>query len=66
MALEPSNALPAPVGRAQRLYDSHRFASFDLLATLIAVVDDAGAVQFAGPVLPQAGQIERLLKSLGL
>ena len=51
MALGPSNALPAPIGRAQRLYDSHRFASFDLLATLIAVVDDAGAVQFANAVL---------------
>lgn len=34
--------------------------------TFPTLVVGAGAVQFAGPVLPQAGQIERLLKSLGL
>jgi hypothetical protein len=30
------------------------------------VADDAHALRFAGPVLPQAGHLTRLLQSLGL
>ena len=59
MALGPGKSLPASLGGAQRLFDNHRFASFDLLATLVAVVDDAGAVQFANAVLEDVVGLSR-------
>ena len=47
---------------------SHSLTDPDLLALLSDTLNGAadGGVRFAGPVLPQAAQIPRLLKSLGL
>jgi two-component system nitrogen regulation sensor histidine kinase GlnL len=50
----PNRPLPAPSDTSQGLFDSHRFASFDFLATLVSVVDGDGAVLFANAVLEGA------------
>lgn len=47
--------------------EAHAIGDLDIetFPTLVIGARD-GAVRFAGPVLPQAGQIARLLQSLGL
>ncbi len=54
MEARPNKPLLSPSVTEYGLVDSHRFASFDLLATLVAVVDAHGAVLFANAALEDA------------
>jgi two-component system, NtrC family, nitrogen regulation sensor histidine kinase GlnL len=50
----PSKSLPTPSESEQSVDDSSRFSTFDLLATLVAVVSAEGEVLFANAVLEDA------------
>jgi len=46
--------------------ESDELGDIDIETFPTLLIGDASSVRFAGPILPQAGQIGRLLRSLGL
>ena len=54
MALVPNKPLQTPLDLTPGSFENQCFSSFDLLATLVAVVDGEGSVRFANAVLEDA------------